>query len=121
MNCLAALPPATHGMTQDRVEWMLYNWSQWMHGGKSGHLRAKTAKCWSESGYRTSNEMLVGIDKRCAAATDACIDALPTLEKVAIYAMHMQGPWNMDNTALSVAYRSACGAIGRNLWRRGIG
>jgi len=107
-------------MTEDRVEWMIWNWARWMHAGKSSHLRAKTSSVGKTSSGSTFDEMVETVDKRCAAATDSCVDALRPNDKAAVYAMHLQGRWYLPDPMLAPHYRTAVVEIGRNLDRRGI-
>lgn len=117
----AVIPLHPGRMTEDRVQWMLWNWAQFMHSGKSAHLRAKTSGFWAADGHRTSDEMLVPIDKRCAAATWAAICDLEPNYKAAIEVMHIEREnWPLPEAALPLYYRAACTEIGRKLDRRGI-
>jgi hypothetical protein len=107
-------------MIEDRVSWMLWNWSRWMYGGATRHLRHRS-RASAGTGWGTDSEALVEkADLRCAEATDACVDDLPAPEHAAVYAMHLEGLWALPEPALAPYYRSAVGMVGRGLDKRGI-
>lgn len=109
-------------MTEDRVEWHLWNWSRWMYGGKTMHLRERSrASCGVGNGtVGDFDDMVELADRSCAEVTDACIDGLPEAERSCVYAKHLQGPWDFPESALGVIYRQAMDRLGPMLARRGL-
>lgn len=109
-------------MTEDRLDWHLWNWGNWMHGGKSSHLhyRDSASSGMGKSHGSQFDEMVEDADARCAEATDGCIESLSPKGKAAIYAHHLGGPWFDEGPSLAVFYRAACINIARRLDRMGI-
>lgn len=109
-------------MTEDRGEWHVWNWANHMHGKGSSHLEHRNS---ASSGIGQSHgtefdTMVEDADKRCADATDACIDSLSPNGKASVYARHLGGPWMLPSGQLGIFYRSAVINIARRLDRMGI-
>jgi hypothetical protein len=108
-------------MTEDRMQFHLWNWSRWMHAGASSHLRYRHTASggMGRSGSTDFADMVDSSDRHCAEATDGCIESLPPAAKAAVYASHLDGPWPTD-IPLHIFYRCAVVDIGRRLDRLGI-
>lgn len=109
-------------MTEDRVDWHLWNWAQYHRRSRArpqGYPNASTGLHNYTSGLDFDAEC-DWIDKRCAIATDAAVDDLPALERMAVYAKHLEGLWGLPEPALGLYYRSAIGMLGKRLDRRGV-
>lgn len=109
-------------MTDDRVEWHLWNWAR-LHrlsreSGEGYPSRASIGDNYT-SGFDFDREWDT-VCKRLAEATDATIDDLQHVFREAIYAHDLGGPWPYPDVALGIHYRAAVPLIGRGLDKRGI-
>lgn len=109
-------------MTPERVEWHLWNWANWMHGGLSSHLqdRHSASSGIGKSGSSDFDQMVGAEDARCAKATDRAIDDLPEYEKSAVYTRQLYQRWGHPLPALPIYYAQALEIVGRKLDRAGI-
>lgn len=109
-------------MTDDRVDWHLWNWAIHMRRGTSNHLKHRNAASSGigRSGSEDFDQMVDSADKRCAEATGTAIDDLPKNDRCAVYATHLEQPCDLPPVAVAIYYRAACIEIGRKLDRVGI-
>ena len=125
MNAAAAVAEQ-----DDRAEWHLWNWSQWMRKRPRELVPVRDKE--RESGYPSRgmgglgcsgasdfDSMCAAVDTRCAAATDALIDDLPQPERLAIYNRWIANVFRFRDGE-DRAYKAGKTKIGRGLWARGI-
>lgn len=110
---------ANFGMTDDRLEFHLWNWEQWMHRSKvdRGYPR-KSAGGWTD-GNSDFDTMVERVDARCARAVDAIIDGLPSPQRIAVHIRHLAAKWP-GRIDIETEYSGACERIKRELTKRGI-
>lgn len=131
MALLPALPghdqPRREGVavTEDRIEFHLWNWSRWM-GVRVVALppgAPKKASGGMGVSHRSDvDTMTRAADNRCAAAVDAIIDGLSPIERAAIHHFHLEAVFRFPRVGLGAekAYALARDRIGFELDRRGI-
>lgn len=107
-------------MTEDRVEWHLWNFANWERGGWRGQLAMPSRSGCVQVDHADFDKMVEEADRRCAEATGAVISALPANERAAVHAKHLETLWTLPERVLGLYYRSAVGLVGRGLDRRGI-
>lgn len=110
-------------MTQDRVDWHLWNWSQWMQTGQYATLTVKLASL--ESGHtrsRSFDDMLEDGDRAAAKATNAVVGDLskgPVPLRQAIESYYLGHAWR-SSLILTPIVDLAREKIGLGLDRKGF-
>ena len=108
-------------MTSERIEWHLWNWTNWMQqpsrqgtfsNRASGGLRGYT-NFDIESEYEEA-------DRVAAAAVQAILDGMTQRLRIAVYVQHgvMSAVYRVRDA--DAAYVEACSLLGAQLARRGL-
>ena len=110
-------------MSQERLEWHLHNWTQYMFR-RVGTFRALWYPGRASSGIGRSSssdfdQMVEHADARCARVTYAIINDLPRPQCLAIHHKHLGSVYRVRYD-LDKAYAEGCVAVGRELTKRGI-
>lgn len=112
-----------HGMSEERVDWNLWNWARHMRATRESGLDYPSRASGGLENYRSGGDDEAEYEQCCkdwAATTDAAIDDLPATNKQAVYAVHLDGPWLLPEIARGLYYRDSIGLLARELSRRGI-
>lgn len=110
------------GMQEDRAEWHLWNWQQWMHRGEH-RIGYPSKASGGILGYRTTFDFDAEYERTCvvlARAVDVVIDALPGTYRTAVHAQLLGGPWRLPDIALGICYRHSVRLVARSLDAKGI-
>lgn len=108
-------------MTDDRVEWHLWNWSTracsntFNDGGYGSRASGGIGHSWSND----SDSMVAEVDTRCAYIVDVLIGELPEIERCAVRHVHLEAVYRFRD-GHKEPYRRAKMSIGRGLDKRGI-
>lgn len=110
-------------MTEDRIDWHLWNWERWM---TFNSVPGRLPRCASGgvSGYTSldwdSSADYFELDIRLGAAVQAVIDGLSQRQQIAVKVQHgiMSAVYRLRDH--SDAYEQARAEIGCGLHRRGI-
>jgi hypothetical protein len=108
-------------LSPDRVEWHLWNWTEWMRHSRSPGALPKRASGGC-SGYRSYDieYEYAEADRVAAVAVQAIIDGMPPRQRTAVYVEHgvMSAVYRVrDHDA---AYTDACNILGAQLASRGM-
>ena len=83
----------THAV-DDRLEWHLLNWRDWMRSGEHVAKYPHTAAGCVGGGYTSDFEdMVASADRRCAAIMDALIGDLTPGQQCAIHHVYLRSVW----------------------------
>ena len=119
---LAMMERPAFGMTDERVEWHLWNWERWQFRGGKPRLKlpARASGGIGRSHRLDFDEMVERVDARCARAVNAIVwHDLSEPQKTAVLYEH--GVILMHGLKdLLASYDAACERIRRELMRRGI-
>lgn len=111
-----------YGMTDERLDWHLWNWERWQFRGGMPRLRlpGRASGGMGRSHCSDFDEMVQRVDTRCARVVNAIVwHTLPEPQKVAVLYEH--GVILMHGLKdLLAAYDAACERIKRELMKRGI-
>ena len=120
MTQMLAMMERPIGMTDDRVDWHLWNWSQWMrrNSHRLGYPRLASGGM-GRSAHSDFDEMVQAADARCARAVDAIIEALPAAQRIAVHHKLLASVYRV-RADLATSYADACDRIRRELMRKGI-
>jgi hypothetical protein len=113
-------------MTDDRVEWHLWNWSVYatiaQEKFEAGHIArdygSRAAGGIGHSHSNDSDSMVAEIDARCAYVVDLLIGELPEGERIAVRHVHLEAVYRMRNH--DALYAMAKLRLRKGLVQRGI-
>ena len=123
MTAVATRPHLGPTLTQDRIEWHMWNWEQWMHrktregyepGTASGFGNLETFDTDSQRGFE-----LYCINS--AKAVQAIIEGFSLRLKLAVNVQHglVAAVFRLPG-GHAAAYEEACALVGSQLAKRGI-
>ena len=106
----------------DRTEWHLLNWRDWMRSGE--HVRGYphgAAGCVG-GGYTSDfDDMVASADRRCAAIMDALIGDLTPGQQCAIHHVYLMAVWRFrDAETLEAVLEGAKAELRKGMDRRGL-
>lgn len=113
--------PKVTAMTDERLEWHLWNWEQWQYRQKGSYGRGYPSRGLSGMGCSGSSDvdaMVQNADTRCATAVEAILSDLSPAERCAVHAVHLAAVFRMRD--LQGAYDRATEAVRKGLTMRGI-
>lgn len=110
-------------MSDDRLDWHLWNWSNWQRSSFAGSVRELWYPGASEaigiSHSTTFDELVAAVDHRCAEAVESALDDCPTAERCAVHHVHLHAVYR-PRIGLQAAYGSARLRLAAGLDERGI-
>lgn len=115
------------GMSPERVEWHLWNWSVYATLAQQKFEEGKIAASYSSRasggiGHAGSNDfdaMVTEADVRCYVVTDIIIGQLPMAQRLAVRHVHLEAVYGLRG-GYEEHYAKATVAIGKALDRKGI-
>lgn len=108
-------------MSDDRLEWHLWNWEQWHYQQKGHYGRGYPKRAhgpMGASGSSDFDQMVAAADTRCALAVEAILNDLPPAQRCAVHAVHLAAVYHLRN--LQSSYDHATEAVRAGLTKRGI-
>jgi hypothetical protein len=108
-------------MSDDRLEWHLWNWEQWQFRQRGSYGRGYPSRGLSGMGCSGSSDldaMIANADVRCAKAVEAILGECSPAERAAVHAMHLAAVFRLRD--LKGAYDRATERVRKGLERRGI-
>lgn len=119
-------------MTDDRLEWHLWNWEQWQYQQRGHYGRGYPSRGLSGMGCSGSSDldaMTAAVDRRCADAVDAILNGLTPALRCAVHAVHLAAVFRFGRAGeseeakaayLAELYDRATEAVRKGLFERGI-
>lgn len=110
-------------LTQDRIEWHMWNWEQWMHRRTQEGLPSSTANGFDDlPTYDRDSER--GFELYCinsAEAVQAVIEGFSLRLRLAVNVQHglVAAVFRLPG-GHAAAYEEACALVGSQLAKRGI-
>lgn len=107
-------------MTPADVERHLANWSSWMRTGGGVRGYAHQTPGILTGNLNSWEDLCETCDKAAARATDASIEDLPNLERVAIHHYHLAAVWRFNRETVEIVYDRAVDALSYTLSAKGL-
>lgn len=87
--------PTDGGEDDDRLDWLLSNWADWMRSGRYGRGLPTKVPGLRPPGGSDFEGMVAEVDVRLARAMDAIIDSLPMAERTVIHHVKLASVWRL--------------------------
>lgn len=108
------------GLTEQRVEWHLIGWADWMQrGGERLGYPGKSAGFVGGGNSTSFEDMCFEADNVAAKAVDALLDGLPTQERLALHNAYLSAVYRIRDP-LGAALERAKASVGLGLHLRGF-
>lgn len=113
-------------MTDERLDWHLWNWENWHYRGQTGDLaRGFSNLASSGIGRKSSSDfdsMVASVDDRCALAVETILDECTPAQRSAVHHFHLAAVFRFPHIGYGakVAYDEARERIRAGLTKRGI-
>lgn len=111
------------GMDDDRLDWHLWNWSNWQRSSFAGTVRAlwypASSPAIGISHGADFDELVAAVDQRCAEAVESALDGCTVAERCAVHHVHLHAVYR-PRIGLDEAYQAARRKIADGLDERGI-
>lgn len=109
-------------VTNDRLEWHLWNWERYIHSGEMRQLwfSKRAAVCVGNGTVADFDALCAVEDNRCALAVDAAVNSLPSVQRCAVHHKHTAAVFRFPRANLETEYEQAKVSIRRHLMRTGI-
>lgn len=121
MSNAAAAHVSSAALSQDRVEWHLWNWNNWMQYSTSPgkHCNHASGGIRGYTNFDVEAEYEEG-DRVAARAVQAVLDDMPQRLRIAVYVAHgvMAAVFRLRNS--DTAYDEACCILAVQLAKRGM-
>jgi hypothetical protein len=111
---------ATCALTDDRVDWHLWNWQRWQqHSRSPGQFSGRASGGIIGRSSVDSDEMLNELERNCATATEACLWDMSPRHRLSVHIVYeINTVYRLRD--LEAAYAEARGFLAMGLWRRGV-
>lgn len=104
------------GLSDERLDWHLENWTRWM---KSGGVSLGYARMY-QVGRMDFEAMCHAVDRWAARVVDAAIDSLAPADRAAVYHRHLAAIFRFPRESVDAVYRRARERLKIDLSRRGL-
>lgn len=111
-------------MSDDRLDWHLWNWSAWQSRSRYAAFRALWFPVRSVIGVGNMHspdfdEAVGQVDAACARAVEAGLGGCSPAERAAVHHRHLEAVWRVRGD-LDAFYRAALEKVRTHLTRMGI-
>lgn len=107
-------------MTDERLEWHLWNWRTWMYSGKTVEGYPMASAGLRSIGQSDFDDMAEASDIRCARACNAIVEGLPPAQAAAVYRKWLHAVYRFPRGNFECCLAMAMDTIRAGLESRGI-